>query len=588
MLPNIRQYSSRGVAGLVARVKLPGGTERSVYVAEQSGLDSDDPWVAVCETHGTMVSCASERLARERMRETEWCEECSVEEDEMQPNGKVKASDRIQLSDGRVMTLGEALDAGLLYLKAVDNYPHKHPRYTAREQGGGVYWEIGQKLFESRGGAMSHPEKLPREDPERYKTLRVCEYCREDLEGSPERRRKAIANLLRYERVPTACAGCGDLPDGEVVIDLDKRDVSQVRMLTEEELLADRNARRSGLLPNARVRLPAGVVEASPPDEESRYGREIGTKAKVTWVWLKSKYGKQPERDQVSDRDYFNGVWGKLTILVRPFDHDNQWIDGLRQEFTSDSLRDAQQYGFDLLRDMPEVRGFWISGVLDKYWQLKGTRDAIRVIDLGVYEREAYAKNAKHSSHPTVVEYAVQEMFRGRGKSVRAAAAATAKKLSGLQNMFISSAGDVVEIDPRELEDALWDRMSDVAIKAMPSFKRGKEDWAIDATLQQFQQKPSEKERLMELVVQKLGYDVFSQGLTPNATSYWVWVIGGDDRPKDEGPYGPHDLDGASSYARISATNGAHDRAVSVGKDPRAGGFSIVRRYRRGTGKRVL
>lgn len=217
---------------------------------------------------------------------------------------------------------------------------------------------------------------------------------------------------------------------------------------------------------NARIRLPAGIVEASPPDEESRYGRELGTKAKVTWAWLKSKFGKQPPRDEVSDRDYFNGVWGQLTILVRPFDSDGQWIDNLRQEFTSDGLRDAQQYGFDLIRDLAQVKGFWLSGVLDKYWSLKGRGESIRVIDLGIYER--------------------------------------------------------------------------------------------------------------------------SSGLMPNSERrYYVWVLLSNGTPKDEGPYGPYEFIQAKNYARISATEGEHDRAVSIGADPQAHSFQVVRRYERGTGRRT-
>lgn len=73
----------------------------------------------------------------------------------------------------------------------------------------------------------------------------------------------------------------------------------------------------------------------------------------------------------------------------------------------------------------------------------------------------------------------------------------------------------------------------------------------------------------------------------PTNARYWVWVIGHDNRPKDEGPYGPYEFVKAKDFARIGATEGAHDRAVSIGGDPAAHGFQIVRRYRRGTGERV-
>jgi hypothetical protein len=91
--------------------------------------------------------------------------------------------------------------------------------------------------------------------------------------------------------------------------------------------------------------------------------------------------------------------------------------------------------------------------------------------------------------------------------------------------------------------------------------------------------------------VTKLGWD-WIEGAprhASNATSYYVWVLArGSDSPIDEGPYGPYDLDGAKTFARIGATEGAHDRAVSAGVDPKAASFEIVRRYRARTGERVL
>jgi hypothetical protein len=82
-------------------------------------------------------------------------------------------------------------------------------------------------------------------------------------------------------------------------------------------------------------------------------------------------------------------------------------------------------------------------------------------------------------------------------------------------------------------------------------------------------------------------------GHTPNklgAGNYWVWVITrrGDTPMLSEGPYGPHDLPGAKTYARISATEGTHDRAVSFGRDPQGSTFEIVRVYRTGTGERTV
>ncbi len=76
----------------------------------------------------------------------------------------------------------------------------------------------------------------------------------------------------------------------------------------------------------------------------------------------------------------------------------------------------------------------------------------------------------------------------------------------------------------------------------------------------------------------------------PNHSAvYYVWLLDYRNVPIDtEGPYGPMALDSASSFARIGAQNGDHDRVVSNGKNPEADSFDIVRRYRRGTGERIL
>jgi hypothetical protein len=75
---------------------------------------------------------------------------------------------------------------------------------------------------------------------------------------------------------------------------------------------------------------------------------------------------------------------------------------------------------------------------------------------------------------------------------------------------------------------------------------------------------------------------------TPNG-GYYVWVLDRHGEPmSSEGPHGPHDLQGAKTYARIAATNGEHDRVVSRGVTPSAASFEIVRRYRAGTGERVI
>jgi hypothetical protein len=74
----------------------------------------------------------------------------------------------------------------------------------------------------------------------------------------------------------------------------------------------------------------------------------------------------------------------------------------------------------------------------------------------------------------------------------------------------------------------------------------------------------------------------------PNA-SHYVWVLPPrSDTPLSEGPYGPMSLARASQMARIAATEGVHDRAVSVGSDPESSSFAIARRYAARTGARLI
>lgn len=73
---------------------------------------------------------------------------------------KTKIKDRIRLVNGDVMTLGEALDAGRVVLRASSHYhrtredsagrPIKVETYTAWD--GDEGWEVGETLFRSRMG----------------------------------------------------------------------------------------------------------------------------------------------------------------------------------------------------------------------------------------------------------------------------------------------------------------------------------------------------------------------------------------------------------------------------------------------------
>lgn len=93
------------------------------------------------------------------------------------------------------------------------------------------------------------------------------------------------------------------------------------------------------------------------------------------------------------------------------------------------------------------------------------------------------------------------------------------------------------------------------------------------------------KERDLQERVDRL---TFPEEHRPNG-GYYVWLVKPNGVPlTSEGPYGPHPLKEAKQLARIGATNGAHDRAVTLGRDPGSDSFKIVRLYRRRTGERVL
>lgn len=93
-----------------------------------------------------------------------------------------------------------------------------------------------------------------------------------------------------------------------------------------------------------------------------------------------------------------------------------------------------------------------------------------------------------------------------------------------------------------------------------------------------------------ELWRQMFGREPPRQRPNANGFEYYVWAIArGSNKPLAEGPWGPYEtLDSAKTFARIGATEGAHDRAVSLGFDPESSGFRIVRRYESGTGDRLL
>lgn len=118
----------------------------------------------------------------------------------------------------------------------------------------------------------------------------------------------------------------------------------------------------------------------------------------------------------------------------------------------------------------------------------------------------AEVEETDRSTSPTVVEYAVQSMFKGQ--SLQQAAKTTAKKLSGGTNMFLGPG--VTLINPKSLEEALWTRLVTLAVTAIPKFKAGKEHYAIDGILSQFNQKPKLRAEFKKRIVAAIGRDPFT------------------------------------------------------------------------------
>jgi hypothetical protein len=70
---------------------------------------------------------------------------------------------------------------------------------------------------------------------------------------------------------------------------------------------------------------------------------------------------------------------------------------------------------------------------------------------------------ADHSEHPTVVEYAVRFLFKKKSPAV--AAKMTAQRLGGSPNLFIGGGLVPVHIDPKKLENAIYERMVQRALE---------------------------------------------------------------------------------------------------------------------------
>ncbi len=93
----MKPYYLHGISGLAERTKHPETRcTMSVYVAEQAGIDADETWIAVCETHSSMVTARSRAQARDSAENPEWCEQCAEAlEGTMRTNGKLVLRDPV-------------------------------------------------------------------------------------------------------------------------------------------------------------------------------------------------------------------------------------------------------------------------------------------------------------------------------------------------------------------------------------------------------------------------------------------------------------------------------------------------------------
>lgn len=106
----------------------------------------------------------------------------------------------------------------------------------------------------------------------------------------------------------------------------------------------------------------------------------------------------------------------------------------------------------------------------------------------------------------TLMQYCVQDMFKKR--QIPAIAKSVAKKFSGSENIFLGNG--VLEINPKELEAALWQYVGKSVAAFAGKVKPGKEHFAIDGTMQQFNIDPKYRAKVKAAAVTELGRDIFT------------------------------------------------------------------------------
>ena len=120
-----------------------------------------------------------------------------------------------------------------------------------------------------------------------------------------------------------------------------------------------------------------------------------------------------------------------------------------------------------------------------------------------------HGASTDRSDNETVVEYGVQDLFKG--KSPKAAANFTAKKLSGTENLFLGPG--ISRINPIKLENNLWKRMAEFVIKGIPNVRTNYEHYVLDGAIQQYNQKPNVRAKLKKTVIEIMGKNPFTHDI---------------------------------------------------------------------------
>jgi len=102
------------------------------------------------------------------------------------------------------------------------------------------------------------------------------------------------------------------------------------------------------------------------------------------------------------------------------------------------------------------------------------------------------------TDHPTLIEYGVQEMLKGKGRSPEVAAKVTRRRLEGGSNMMLGSPTQPVTINEDRLAAHLFNRIVEQAKKNIASFKPGARDMAIGAAVDGFKQGKLVERRVRE------------------------------------------------------------------------------------------